>query len=241
MASAAVDSYTEWLASVTAERDLSHGLEHFLRVRDLAMELARETQQLGEKEVLVLELSALSHDLLDHKYVIPERVEELRKDMLEALQARAGLSSQEALQVDLIASNVSLSKELRGELRTSELEDCCCLHLRNLVSDADKLDALGKRGLARLAQYQTHLSFGSSAMPTVESLRKVAEEHLLHRSKFLRTSAARERGRRLQEETLEILKSDREIGLLLSGAQKMVAKDRSPYLQSRFGFSRLGC
>lgn len=213
---ALVDSYVEWLAEVTHDRDASHGMEHFLRVRDAAVSLALEEQHLSERELLLLELAALSHDLLDHKYVAPEKAEQLRTAMRGALQERAALSPRDVGRVELIADNISLSKELRGELQFRELEACCCVHLRDLVSDADKLEALGRAGLVRLAQYQAHLL--SASQLTTKGLREVAEEHLLHRVHYLRTEVARALGQGLLEETKVLLRSESSLGEVVSEA-----------------------
>ena len=54
--------------------------------------------------------------------------------------------------VESVIKNVSYSKEVRGDLRLSDLTPFV-LMLRNVVSDADKIEALGSIGLQRCMEY----------------------------------------------------------------------------------------
>ena len=220
VANDAVARYAEWVASVTRHRDASHGIEHFERVRVSAVELADETLPLSSDARLTLELAALSHDVLDHKYVAGD-VATLRASMEDALKRLAGLDKDQVRAVCLVADNISLSKELRGEVDLGGLRRCGCLEIRNLVSDADKLDALGLHGLKRLAQYQAHLLQleGRGAQVLTQSfLRNVASDHLLHRADYLKTPAARARGEALLRETIAIMNSDAALQEIIAGA-----------------------
>jgi len=220
VASDTVARYSAWVASVTDRRDESHGIEHFERVRVSAVELAEETLPLSSDARLLLELAALSHDVLDHKYV-GEDAEALRAAMEEALTTLAGINKDQVRAVCLVAENISLSKELRGELDVRGLQQCECLTIRDLVSDADKLDALGLRGLKRLAQYQAHaLRHGGmgTRVLTQSFLRRVASDHLLHRVNYLKTPAARARGQALLRETIAIMNSDAALQTIITEA-----------------------
>ena len=205
--------YSAWLAALVQGqgRDESHGMAHFERVRAKAVELAGSIgEALSGGDALVLEFAALSHDVLDHKYCAADPPG-LRSCMEAALQDLGGLTAEQVRAVCLVADNVSLSKELRGETELRALADLGCLELRNLVSDADKLDALGRQGLERLAQYQVHLLRlgGRDATGfTKRLLREVASAHLLHRAEHLKTEAARAEGARLLAETTQLMASD---------------------------------
>jgi HD superfamily phosphodiesterase len=214
-------NFKQWLKEVmeVQKRDPSHGMEHFERVRVSALEIAAKTNPPSEEESLVMQLAALCHDVLDHKYMskIEDRKgdvaseEELRAAMKEALQSLAGLTPQQVEDVCLVSDNVSLSKELAGILQEDRLMERRLSHLRDYVSDADKLDALGMGGLKRLAQYQARLLQDSEASAHRLSsafLRGIAQRHLLHRVDYLRTEAAAFEGRRLLRETSCIMASD---------------------------------
>ena len=215
---AKVRSYASWLASAMQERDESHGMQHFERVRAFAVALGGDA--LNEKHRLILELAALSHDVLDHKYS-SSNLSALQASMEQALERFAGLDADQIRDVRLVADNVSLSKELRGELDITALQHRGVLRIRDLVSDADKLDALGRRGLQRLAQYQVHL-FVLQGQPTSlitnDFLRIQAQAHLLHRPAYLKTKTARWAGERLLHTTRRLLASDAELDAIIERA-----------------------
>jgi HD superfamily phosphodiesterase len=225
-----VQNFKRWL-TITMEaqkRDISHGMDHFERVRVGALEIADKTLPPDEEESLILQLAALCHDVLDHKYVrktmdnrdvVSE--EQLKRDMKDALSSLSGLSPKQVEDVCLVSENVSLSKELAGLLQEDLLMERRLSHLRDFVSDADKLDALGVGGLKRLAQYQAHL-LKESGVPmhrlSGTFLRGVAERHLLHRVRYIRTEAAAKEGRRLLRETTCILDSDHALETIIEWA-----------------------
>jgi len=105
---------------------------------------------------VVVELSALFHDLWDQKY---QSVHSIRLD-LNAWLSEHEVPETKATLVTRIITNVSYSKEIalrqRGEW-TQWHETCIELHC---VMDADKLDAIGAFGIFRCAAYS-----GSKNLP----------------------------------------------------------------------------
>ena len=185
-----VQSFSSWLHGVmeATGRDRSHGMEHFERVRQLSLRIAEEELDLTHDESLVLQLSALCHDVLDHKYVTSQKLYGERKtELLEALKNVACLQDHQVEDVLLISENISLSKEKRQELQLHQLTERGLLSFRDVVSDADKMDALGRQGIVRLAQYQLALNGVSCLTPAY--LRDLANKHLLERFFYLRTEA----------------------------------------------------
>lgn len=190
MAFGKVQSFASWLEGVmeATGRDRSHGMEHFERVRQLSLRIAEEELRLTHDESLVLQLSALCHDVLDHKYVTSQQsYRELKTELLEALRSVACLQDHQVEDVLLISENISLSKEKRQELQLKQLTERGLLPFRDVVSDADKVDALGRQGIVRLAQYQLALNGVSCLTPAY--LRDLANKHLLERFFYLRTEA----------------------------------------------------
>jgi len=213
-----VERYSAWLAAAMCRqgRDESHGLAHFHRVRKTSLDLVEQEQQrLSARELLLLQLAALSHDVLDHKYFPASaqgvREKEEMKSAMESTLRELPLTPEEVQDVCLISDNVSLSKELGGRLQETELLRRGLMRLRDFVSDADKLDALGVGGLHRLAQFQASAlrkeGKDASVHLTSEMLKQKAEELLVHRVQFLRTQAAQQRGQQLLRETLCTLNS----------------------------------
>lgn len=228
-----VSKFSQWLRTVmeAQKRDESHGMAHFESVRKKALEIAEETCPPDEEESLILQLAALCHDVLDHKYLSNDRLtvakDELKLSMEEALRTFSDLTPEQVADVCLISDNVSLSKELAGLLEEDALMQRRRLHLRDFISDADKLDALGIGGLQRLAQYQMHVlredENGGKHLSS-EFLRTVAQEHLLHRVYYLRTETAIQEGHRLLRETTCVMASDAALKMIID---KVVMKART--------------
>lgn len=187
-------------------RDESHGMDHFERVRRISLQLAEESWLVTSEEQLLLQLAALSHDVLDHKYVKEQHYEAMKQELLEALRNVTCLAESQVQDVFLIAQNVSLSKELGGRLEEELLTRRGLMDIRNCISDADKIEALGKRGLLRLGEYQRALN-GAGCI-TASYLRDLANKHLLHRYSYLRTAAGIQMGKGPYMELIEILSCD---------------------------------
>ncbi|TAJ13586.1 HD domain-containing protein [Marinilabiliaceae bacterium JC017] len=123
-----------------AVTDAGHDWWHAVRVRNNAMKIAE--QEGGD--LLVIEVAALIHDLVDDKFFEPE----------EAIQdvgfflAEQGLDNDRINQVVEIITTMSFSKELEG-LKVTSLES-------RIVQDADRLDAIGAIGIARAFSYGGH-------------------------------------------------------------------------------------
>ena len=203
------EGFHRWIAEATADRDESHGIEHFERVRQTALLIAEEelTEQWRAscrwpRPVLLLELAALAHDFLDHKYVDGTALPARQAELLSALRSVASLSDEEARAVLLVAQNVSFSKETRGLLDLAGLQAAGCERLRDIVSDADKVDALGDIGVRRLFLYHRH-AFAEAEPAEVERLvRDFCREQLLLRADYMRTPL----GRKLAAEGCEAVR-----------------------------------
>lgn len=207
-----IASFSAWLGGYMEDlgRDASHGMEHFERVRQVAVALYEESKPGGSvdpEELLILELAALCHDVLDHKYIVsPKELQAARAYLTGALDDVAQLTPRQRDRVLLVADNISLSKEKERKLQTEELRQEGLMLVRDCVSDADKLDALGYLGLRRLAQYQICRNGSRSLTP--EYIRDVALKHLLPRVLYLRTEAGVKRGKPALEELEAALSDD---------------------------------
>ena len=115
-----------------------HDWWHIVRVVNTAKQIAKEE---GANSFIV-ELSALLHDLGDHKFhKEKDAAEKLISEMLD----NSGVSEKLKNQVLEIVSNVSY-KGANVETRPTSLEG-------KVVQDADRLDAIGAIGIARAFAY----------------------------------------------------------------------------------------
>ena len=121
-----------------AGNDLSHDYEHVQRVVNKALAIAAAEGVKKKEDLLDIQLAAWLHDIGDHKY----------SDQEDA--ALVWLQEQNYPRADLvydIIQNVSWSKnEKDGRKEPPSL-------LHAIVQDADRLDAMGAIGIARVFAY----------------------------------------------------------------------------------------
>ncbi|PPQ64205.1 hypothetical protein CVT24_008623 [Panaeolus cyanescens] len=129
--------------------DPSHDRYHVYRVRKTALRLAKALTP--TPDLLVIELAALLHDVLDKKYVTPEQASDPYGFFLPFFTAwkTTGIDLVEDGRGQLIAKivdNVSWTteKKRRQTGEWSNWHDTCAeLHC---VQDSDRLDAIGAFG-----------------------------------------------------------------------------------------------
>ena len=164
--------------------DCSHDWNHVLRVRRMALFLAAKE---NVQDTFAVELAALLHDVKDPKYsqsvsAGPESVHEF----LTFYNCPQPLAEK----VVFIVSNVSFRKEVTATepvLVTPELA---------VVQDADRLDALGAIGIARVFAFTGASQFttdadGSRRLSVLEDGAKHLAEKILHIASRLKTQTAR--------------------------------------------------
>ncbi|KAL0241645.1 hypothetical protein GEMRC1_006880 [Eukaryota sp. GEM-RC1] len=131
---------TTWLSST----DSSHDVSHAVRVFHHSCNIIKETSTLNESQVQIIHWAALLHDVLDHKYEHQISAADLHSFVA------SHLNDQDATSILNIIHNVSYSKQIKGLRQDLGSDLNLCL---NVVSDADKIDALGSEGLKRCRDF----------------------------------------------------------------------------------------
>ncbi|KAM0752176.1 hypothetical protein T439DRAFT_379279 [Meredithblackwellia eburnea MCA 4105] len=153
-----------------AKYDPSHDFHHVQRVRHLSLSIARSLSPLPD--LLVVELAALLHDMLDRKYLPPGKESLTAREHLEGFWVPwddVVISQERRRLVERIVENVSYSKEvkrIKEGKQTQWHEQCPELHC---VQDGDKLDAIGAFGVMRCSAYSVVASrplYAPSAYPS---------------------------------------------------------------------------
>ncbi|KAF7327978.1 HD domain-containing protein [Mycena kentingensis (nom. inval.)] len=154
-----------------AKYDPSHDAYHVQRVRKTALALAAAMPE-RKPDLLVVELAALLHDVLDKKYVSAEQAADPYAFFLpffESMREKHGLdliSDGRAALVAKVVDHVSWTTETRSKKEGSwgEWHDTCVeLHC---VQDADRLDAIGAFGVLRCAAYSAAVNRPLHVPPT---------------------------------------------------------------------------
>ena len=184
-------------------RDRSHGIYHVSKVRDNAMLISKKLNIKDSYQLIKIETAALFHDLWDHKYVNEFSADyKIIKDKFKNELKRRLFSDQEIKDIEIIINNISLSREM--ELRsTDSLLSLKHLQLmRDIVSDADKLEMLGKSGIERIIQYQMHKNPNTTSDELKIIIKDVYDTKIsiLLDENYIKTQAGREMAKPLMQE-----------------------------------------
>jgi uncharacterized protein len=137
-----VEKTIEYVRSVLGDEASGHDFDHCLRVYRLACRLAGDMQV----NQFVVKLASLLHDVDDPKLDFNQSVDSRHK--AEAFLASQNVDKDIISQVTDIISNMSYSSYVAGK-RVHSLEG-------EIVQDADRLEALGAIGIARVFSYGGH-------------------------------------------------------------------------------------
>jgi len=190
-------------------RDKSHGISHVTKVRANALIICRKLNITDFTTLLKIETAALFHDLWDHKYVdhSSKNYVRIKKNLHEELK-KMYFSDHDIKDIEIIINNVSLSREMC--LRKQD--ECLNLkHLqlmRDIVSDADKLEMLGLQGIDRIVEYQVHKFPNSKSYEIKKIVQDVYNEKIskLLSDNYIKTKPAKELAQPLMQEMHNYIK-----------------------------------
>jgi uncharacterized protein len=170
--------------------DKAHSVEHVEAVNNISLDILKhDFAGYGGIFWSTTVLSAWLHDVKDHKYEEEEETNELMLDkFLVDLELEKVFGKDLKSYICKIIENVSFSKENKAILEGNPInfekvisdENFPNAHLvRHIVSDADKIEALGKEGLERCLSTATgmYLKKNQGKMPTKETLKKMVNDH----------------------------------------------------------------
>ncbi|XWV26960.1 hd superfamily [Tupanvirus soda lake] len=193
-------------AALTIEYDESHDIVHHFNVFKNCIDILVALQNNGELDtnhndfnylLRLITYASLLHDTVDHKY--KNNYEQKKSQLNIFLDTRAALISKDIL---WIIDNISYSKEVKNgyPLHENKLIQLA----RNIVSDADKIEALGIQGIYRCKQYTIAIN---PNFPE-ESITKLVVEHchdkLLKLTEFfIRTTPGKEMAIPLHQEIVQ--------------------------------------
>ena len=184
-------------------RDSSHGFEHVTKVRDNAMLISKKIKVTNSYELIKIEAAALFHDLWDHKYLNPSSMEyKITKDKFKYELKMLLFSEQEIKDIEIIINNISLSREMK--LRSND--KLLSLHhlqlMRDIVSDADKLEMLGISGIERIIEFQMYKYPNTKSHELKSIVKKVYNTKIskLLDENYIKTEPGRDMARPLMNE-----------------------------------------
>jgi len=184
---------SEFVAETCKGRDESHGYAHMKAVAETSKFIIKQ-DWVYEDETGSLMLDAITvawlHDIADHKYDHDGTLEQ----RLDAF-GTANISNYN--EIKQVIKYVSFSTENKAIIAGTPLNFPAILgvyyaHIRDIVSDADKLEAIGIVGIQRCIEYTTHTNPTYTHAQVISDVKKHADEKLLRlASQFIKTPAAR--------------------------------------------------
>jgi HD superfamily phosphodiesterase len=184
---------SEFVAETCKGRDESHGYAHMKAVAETSKFIIKQ-DWVYEDETGSLMLDAITvawlHDIADHKYDHDGTLEQ----RLDAF-GTANISNYN--EIKHVIKYVSYSTENKAILAGTPLNFPAILgayysQIRDIVSDADKLEAIGIVGIQRCIEYTTHTNPTYTQAQVMSDVKKHADEKLLRlASQFIKTPTAR--------------------------------------------------
>jgi len=146
----------QFVKESTKHFDASHDFNHAIDVYNMSMRIIQNETNIDVKLIMIC---ALCHDVCDAKYA--DRGSISRNELIEFIKS---IYPEEADNILLIIDNISYSKEIAlrqslsnlncdNNLEVKQQLDKVNQYYRDIVSDADKILAIGKKGLERCYQY----------------------------------------------------------------------------------------
>lgn len=198
-----------FVGKVCADRDPTHGLQHMEEVTTIALSLASLDEVEESRSATTIEriiLIGMLHDVNDHKYDRDGTLDALVTHFVKDTCAEFFPTVDASIPLQTISA-ISFSKEKKNGKRWFEAHlPAEWIRVRDLVSDADKMTAIGKDGLERCWHYNTERIGHEAAMRTkpsemLKEVRDHAEEKLLRLTdEYIVTAAGKLRAKPLHEE-----------------------------------------
>ncbi|KAH7312785.1 hypothetical protein B0J17DRAFT_584992 [Rhizoctonia solani] len=208
---AVIAAAEELMEKTMKKYDPSHDAYHVNRVRRTAVALAKA--QTPQPDLLVVELAALLHDVLDKKYVTAEEAADPHayfRPFFESVKEEVDLLADgRGRLIVRVIENVSWTteKKLRTENKLEPWHESCVeLHC---VQDADRLDAIGAFGIMRVSAYSAAVNRPLHTPPDDPQVSHTAIQHfhdkLLHIKDRLKTPQGRKLGAQRHQFMLQFL------------------------------------
>jgi uncharacterized protein len=207
---------SDFVKKTCTDRDESHGHAHMKAVAEMTRYIVEQDFN-DESGHLTLDAitAAWLHDIADHKYdhdgTLEQRLDEF---------GTANIWNYE--DIKHVIKYVSYSTENKALIAGTPLDFTAILgayysQIRNIVSDADKLEAIGKIGISRAIMYTTEANPTYTQAQVIADVHKHAHEKLLRlATQFIRTPLARAIATRRHKEMEEWLHSHTPTPALIS-------------------------
>jgi len=201
---------SDFVMKTCKDRDPTHGYEHMKIVAEISLSIYAK---LGAKPELLIPIMIVAwlHGVADHKYDFDGKLKKQVDDFVMRL-----VGKDETKLVMLTIDCISFSKENKAikegkPIIFLELLGPKYAIIRDIVSDADKTQAIGKDGIIRCAEYASHEYFEKHKKVIPEKLlhdniHKHAQEKLLRlKDEFFRTAPGKKMAESLHDDMIKFI------------------------------------
>ena len=201
------------------DRDMSHGINHVIAVAKRALKYA-DHYGLTDNEKKIIRKAALLHDAYDHKYV--QDSEKIKRRINRDLR-KQDCKEIEIYLIHNMIENISFSTEKKNRDKRYPAKKVITFRdphqqlMRDIVSDADKYEAIGEMGIIRMIEYYNHKNkdckdkFSDKWYKEfIDHLKKHSEEKLfrLIPDNYIRTSIGIKEAQVKEKELREIINNE---------------------------------
>jgi uncharacterized protein len=198
---------SNFVKETCADRDDSHGHAHMKAVAEMTRYIVEQDfNDVSGHLTLDAITAAWLHDIADHKYDHDGTLE-------QRLDEFGTANIWNYTEIKHVIKYVSYSTENKALIAGTPLDFPLILgayysQIRNIVSDADKLEAIGKIGISRAIIYTTEANPTYTQAQVIADVHKHAHEKLLRlATQFIRTPTARDIATQRHKEMEEWLHS----------------------------------
>lgn len=195
---------SDFVQKICKERDESHGYAHMKAVAEIAKKITEQDfNEYLNFENLMLDVITIAwlHDVSDHKYDHDGTLDKKLDDFGNSYIVNF-VNIKKAIKL------ISYSSENKALIAGTPLdyEELLGTHYalaRHIVSDSDKLEAIGLIGIERCIHYTKYVCPESTTEQIIEDVKKHAKEKLLRlKDEFIRTPTGKKLAQQLHEEML---------------------------------------
>lgn len=217
-----LDTLSDFVIKKCEGRDESHGYPHMQKVtmnshkilqNEDIRAIEKSTGKTTGEIFMYATIVAMLHDVADHKY---DKDGTLEKQVFEFVRDKILFDEEKAKFVMTIIAHISYSKENNAinsgtPINFKEVLGEFGAYIRDVVSDADKLEALGEIGIARCVEYTKHAykeKFGEEISNELlkQKVKDHGDEKLLRlKDEFIRTSYGKQLAIPLHNELLDAI------------------------------------
>lgn len=213
----------EYVRITCDARDPSHGYEHMKQVAKNSLiifnnmfEKIKLSNMSKDKFISLLLSVSWLHDVADRKYDYDGTLKQQLEIFVESMFGRDTTLILDIIIRTSYSFEISMIEE-KGKLDWLEKLGIDGVLLRNIVSDADKLEAIGYQGVVRCMTYNLELlKKNSNIKPNFEELIVPVKIHAQKKllklcDNFIRTDTGKLLAKPLQEEMIYLLSNDDEL------------------------------